>query len=169
MLIVRRERIEDAYLHLESLEAFDLFAGLSRLADEVLLEAALSLKAELARAPLLLAIGDFNIAPSDRDVHDPRAWAGKVLCSAPERAALGELLDLGLVDLFRQFPQADKSFSWWDYRGAAFRRNQGLRIDLMLASAKLSQMCHSCSIDREPRGWERPSDHVPVVAEFTSP
>jgi exodeoxyribonuclease-3 len=127
------------------------------------------LAAELAHHPLLLAVGDFNVAPDDRDVHDPRAWAGKVLCSERERAAIGGLLALGFRDVFRQFPQADKSFSWWDYRGVAFRRNQGLRIDLMLASAKLSQMCHSCTIDKEPRGWERPSDHVPVIAEFASP
>jgi len=127
------------------------------------------LAAELERQPLLLAVGDFNVAPEDRDVHDPRMWAGKVLCSAKERAALGALLDLGLKDTFRLFEQPDKTYSWYDYRGVAFRRNQGLRIDLMLASSKLSQMCHSCSIDKEPRGWERPSDHVPVIAEFTSP
>jgi exodeoxyribonuclease-3 len=124
---------------------------------------------ELERHPLLLVAGDFNVAPEDRDVHDPRAWAGRVLCSAKERAALRALLELGLADTFRLFTQPDKTYSWWDYRGAAFRRNQGLRIDLMLASARLSQMCHSCRIDKEPRGWERPSDHVPVIAEFDVP
>jgi exodeoxyribonuclease III len=124
---------------------------------------------ELARHALLLVVGDFNVAPDDRDVHDPQLWAGRVLCSEPERAALRTLLDLGLSDTFRLFPQDPKVFSWWDYRAAAFRRNQGLRIDLMLASAKLSQMCHSCRIDKEPRGWERPSDHVPVISEFSVP
>jgi exodeoxyribonuclease III len=124
---------------------------------------------ELTRHALLLVVGDFNITPEDRDVHDPRLWAGRVLCSEPERAALRALLDLGLSDVFRRFPQPDNTFSWWDYRGAAFRRNQGLRIDLMLASAKLSQMCDSCTVDKGPRGWERPSDHVPVISEFALP
>jgi exodeoxyribonuclease III len=124
---------------------------------------------ELARHPHLLIVGDFNVAPDDRDVHDPRSWAGKVLCSPRERAALGELMALGFSDTFRLFDQPEKTFSWWDYRGIAFRRNWGLRIDLMLASSPLSQMCHSCRIDKEPRGWERPSDHVPVIAEFTPP
>ena len=127
------------------------------------------LAAELERHPLLLVVGDFNVAPEDRDVHDPRAWAGKVLCSAKERAAFGALLALGMKDTFRLFRQPEKTFSWWDYRGVAARRNQGLRIDLMLASSQLSQMCQNCRIDREPRGWERPSDHVPVIAEFTLP
>ena len=121
---------------------------------------------ELDRHPALLAVGDFNIAPEDRDIHDPRAWEGHVLCSPAERAALGDLCRLGLRDLFRQFEQPDKSFSWWDYRAGAFRRNQGLRIDLMLASAVLSERCSACRIDVEPRRLERPSDHVPVIAEF---
>jgi exodeoxyribonuclease-3 len=125
-----------------------------------------SLEGELARYPSLLLVGDFNIAPDDRDVHNPAAWAGKVLCTPAERAALGALCDLGLSDIFRLFPQPEKVFSWWDYRGVAFRRNQGLRIDLMLASRVLSQTCSGCRIDKEPRGWERPSDHVPVVAQF---
>ena len=124
------------------------------------------LAAELARHPHLLLTGDFNIAPDDRDVHNPAAWAGKVLCTPAERAALAAICDLGLNDVFRLFPQPEKVFSWWDYRAGAFRRNQGLRIDLMLASAALSQRCRGCRIDKEPRGWERPSDHVPVVAEF---
>lgn len=127
------------------------------------------LAAELEHHPQLLVVGDFNVAPEDRDVHDPRAWAGKVLCSAKERAALGALLELGMSDAFRLFDQPEKTFSWWDYRGVAFRRNQGLRIDLMLASSTLSQMCQTCRIDKEPRGWERPSDHVPVIAEFALP
>jgi exodeoxyribonuclease III len=121
---------------------------------------------ELARHPALLVVGDFNIAPDDRDVHNPVAWAGKIMCSPAERAALGEILSLGLSDTFRLFPQPEKVFSWWDYRAGAFRRNQGLRIDLVLASAALSQKCSGSRIDKEPRAWERPSDHVPVVAEF---
>jgi exodeoxyribonuclease-3 len=127
------------------------------------------LAAELASHPLLLAVGDFNIAPEDRDVHDPELWAGKVLCSPPERAALAALRDVGLEDAFRLFEQPEKSYSWWDYRALAFRRNQGLRIDLMLASAPLSRLCRSCRIDKDPRRWERPSDHVPVVADFAVP
>jgi exodeoxyribonuclease-3 len=128
-----------------------------------------SLADELARHPLLLVVGDFNIAPDDRDVHDPLAWRGHVLCTPAERAALAALMDLGLRDAFRLFTQPEKTFSWWDYRAGAFRRNQGLRIDLMLASATLSQTCLGSRIDKEPRGWERPSDHVPVVAEFALP
>jgi exodeoxyribonuclease-3 len=128
-----------------------------------------SLADELARYPLLLVSGDFNIAPDDRDVHDPQAWQGHVLCTPAERAALGALTDLGLRDAFRLFEQPEKIFSWWDYRAGAFRRNQGLRIDLMLASAALSQTCLGARIDKEPRGWERPSDHVPVIAEFGLP
>jgi exodeoxyribonuclease-3 len=124
---------------------------------------------ELARHSALLVVGDFNIAPDDRDVHNPVAWQDHVLCTPAERAALRSLYDLGLQDVFRGFSQPDKTFSWWDYRGAAFRRNQGLRIDLVLASGTLSQKCMGCRIDREPRGWERPSDHVPVVAEFAYP
>jgi len=127
------------------------------------------LAAELATHPLLLVAGDFNIAPEDRDVYNPTAWEGQVLCSPAERAALRALGELGLSDTFRLFEQPASTFSWWDYRGVAFRRNQGLRIDLMLASAALSQMCLGCRIDKEPRVWECPSDHVPVVAEFAIP
>ena len=119
-----------------------------------------------SRRPKLLAVGDFNIAPEDRDVHDPKVWAGQVLCSEPERAAFGGLLRLGLRDCFRLFPQADASFSWWDYRAAAFRRNHGLRIDHILASPVLAERCLECLIDKQPRAWERPSDHAPVVARF---
>ena len=111
-------------------------------------------------------LGDFNIAPEDRDVHDPEKWSDAILCSGPERDALGELLGLGLSDVFRQFPQAEKSFSWWDYRAAGFRRNAGLRIDLILASPAMAEACQASYIDKEPRTWERPSDHTPVVAEF---
>jgi exodeoxyribonuclease-3 len=124
------------------------------------------LRAELARHPRLVVLGDFNIAPEDRDVHDPAAWSGSVLVSEPERAALRALLQLGLSDLFRRFEQPPQSFSWWDYRAASFRRNNGLRIDLVLASAALSERCTACTIDRGPRSLERASDHAPVLASF---
>jgi exodeoxyribonuclease-3 len=123
---------------------------------------------ELARHPALLVVGDFNIAPDDRDVYNPAAWEGKVLCTPAERAALAALGELGLRDAFRLFEQPERIFSWWDYRAGAFRRNQGLRIDLVLASQALSQTCSGCRIDKEPRGWDRPSDHVPVIAEFAA-
>lgn len=122
---------------------------------------------ELTAHPKLLVVGDFNIAPDDRDVYDPIAWQGQVQVSEPERAAFRELLRLGLHDLFRRFDQPPNSFSWWDYRAGYFRRNQGLRIDLMLGSEALAQACTGVRIDVEPRRWERPSDHVPVVAEFS--
>ena len=124
------------------------------------------LETQLARHPRLVVLGDFNIAPDDRDVHDPEAWAGQVLCSEPERAAFRRLLDLGLTDTFRLFPQEDQAFSWWDYRAAAFRRNLGLRIDHILASPALAAACTACRVDKAPRSWDRPSDHAPVVAEF---
>ncbi|MDH3979470.1 MAG: exodeoxyribonuclease III [Gammaproteobacteria bacterium] len=114
-----------------------------------------------------VTVGDFNIAPDDRDVHDPEAWHERILCSTPERQALQKILDLGLSDTFRQFTQEENSFSWWDYRAAGFRRNRGLRIDLILASPALAEQCLSCTIDKEPRRLERPSDHTPVVAEFS--
>jgi exodeoxyribonuclease-3 len=122
---------------------------------------------ELKSHERFVTLGDFNIAPEDRDVHDPEAWRERILCSTPERNALKQIIDLGLIEVFRQFDQEDGSFSWWDYRAAAFRRNMGLRIDLILASASLAKSCTSCSIDREPRRLERPSDHAPVVAEFS--
>ena len=124
------------------------------------------LAAELLRHPLLAVVGDYNIAPTDADVHDPKAWDGQVLVSAPERSALGTLLQLGLVDVFRRFEQAAGNYSWWDYRAGALRRNAGLRIDLILASSALAERCTGCWIDAEPRRWERPSDHAPVVATF---
>lgn len=124
------------------------------------------LREELARYPQLVVLGDFNIAPEDRDVHDPAAWAGQVLCSEPERAAFQQLLTLGLQDAFRLFPQEKQSFSWWDYRAAAFRRNLGLRIDHILASPALAAVCTACQVDKAPRRLERPSDHAPVIAEF---
>jgi exodeoxyribonuclease-3 len=122
--------------------------------------------AELALHPRLVVLGDFNVAPEDRDVHDPKAWEGSVLVSEPERAALRELLALGLEDVFRRFEQPERTYSWWDYRMLAFRRNAGLRIDLVLASAALARNCDACHIDKAPRRLERPSDHAPVVAAF---
>jgi exodeoxyribonuclease III len=124
------------------------------------------LRDALARHPLLAVIGDYNIAPEDRDVHDPKAWEGQVHVSPEERAALARLVELGLIDVFRRFPQPERTFSWWDYRAAAFRRNAGLRIDLILASPALASRCTACRVDRDPRSWERPSDHAPVVATF---
>jgi exodeoxyribonuclease-3 len=124
------------------------------------------LAALLASNPYLLVVGDFNIAPEDRDVHDPAEWEGSVHVSAPEREALGRITALGLSDLFRRFDQPEKGWSWWDYRMNAFRRDRGLRIDLMLASPALAERCTACTIDRAPRTWERPSDHAPVIAAF---
>ena len=124
------------------------------------------IKEDLQRFPRYVVLGDFNIAPQDQDVHDPGAWEGKILCSAPERKALNAMLELGLVDTFRLFEQEPGSFSWWDYRAAAFRRNRGLRIDLILASAPLEALCSFSAIDKTPRGHARPSDHAPVIAEF---
>lgn len=121
---------------------------------------------ELGAHPRVLVAGDFNIAPADADVHDPEAWRGRILCSDAERAAFEALIGLGLEDCFRRFEQPDKAFSWWDYRGGGFRRNHGLRIDHLLASGPLAASCTACHIDREPRTWERPSDHTPVIAEF---
>ncbi len=121
---------------------------------------------ELKRHEKLIVMGDFNIAPEDRDVHDPEAWNDGILVSGPEREALRRMCQLGLTDTFRQFEQEEKSFSWWDYRRVAFRRNAGLRIDLVLASRALSKACSAAWIDKEPRRQERPSDHTPVIAEF---
>ncbi len=124
------------------------------------------ISAELAQYEKLIVLGDFNIAPADRDVHDPEAWHEKILCSTQERTALERMMSLGLSDTFRLFEQAENSWSWWDYRMAAFRRNMGLRIDLVLASKALLEQCSTAYIDREPRTQERPSDHTPVIAEF---
>lgn len=125
------------------------------------------LREELRTAERLIVLGDFNIAPEDRDVHDPAAWAGSVHVSEPERQALRTLLALGLVDLFRRFEQPPRTFTWWDYRMLAFRRNHGLRIDLALANETLARECTACVVDREPRRAERPSDHAPVIADFS--
>lgn len=124
------------------------------------------LAAELENHPRLAVAGDFNVAPEDRDVHDPKAWEGQVHVSGPERAAWRALLALGLKDTFRLFEQPEKIYSWWDYRMVAFRRNAGLRIDQILVSAALAGRCTACTVDKEPRKLERPSDHAPVLAEF---
>jgi exodeoxyribonuclease III len=124
------------------------------------------LKQELARYPRLAVLGDYNIAPENRDVHDPAAWEGKVLFSTAEREAFGGLIGIGLKDSFRLFEQPERSFTWWDYRMNAFRRKMGMRIDHILLSEPLAKSCAACTIDIEPRKNERPSDHAPVVAEL---
>ncbi len=124
------------------------------------------LQAELERYPQLLLMGDYNIAPDDRDVYDPEAWRGKIHCTDEERAHFRALLGMGLVDAFRLFEQPPKSWSWWDYRNLAFRRNQGLRIDHILVSEALKASVASCAIDKAPRKNERPSDHAPVMVEL---
>ncbi len=133
-------------------------AWLQRLGDYV--------RQQLKRYPRLALLGDFNIAPEERDVHDPALWEGSVLFSDKERAAFRDLLGLGMVDVFRKFEQSEKSYTWWDYRAGAFRRNMGLRIDHILCSTALAETCTACTIDTAPRRLERPSDHVPVVAQF---
>ena len=124
------------------------------------------LRQELAAHERLIALGDFNIAPEDRDVHDPAAWVGSVLVSSEEREALQAALSLGLVDVFRRFEQPPRSYSWWDYRAGAFQRNNGLRIDLLLATPALAERCTACTIDREPRRVAQASDHAPVIGTF---
>ena len=119
---------------------------------------------ELRRHPRLAVLGDYNIAPADEDVHDPKAWEGRILCSSRERQAFRTLLALGLKDRFRMFTQPERSFTWWDYRMNAFKRNLGLRIDHVLLSPDLASRCRTCTIDVEPRRLERPSDHAPVIA-----
>jgi exodeoxyribonuclease-3 len=124
------------------------------------------LEKEIRSHDKLVVLGDFNIAPDDRDVHDPAAWAGSVHVSEPERSALRALLGIGLVDVFRRFEQPPKSFSWWDFRTRGFSRNDGLRIDLILASTGLAERATGSRIDLEPRRGDRPSDHTPVLATF---
>ena len=121
---------------------------------------------ELQKHPRLAVLGDLNVAPEDRDVHDPKRWEGQIHVSPLERAAMRKVVDVGLRDAFRLFEQPEKEFSWWDYRLNAFRRNWGLRIDHILLSSELAQRCASCRIDKSTRGLERPSDHAPVIAEF---
>ncbi len=120
-------------------------------------------RAELAAHPQLVLMGDFNVAPEDRDVHDPVAWAGQIHCTPEERAQFQGLLGLGLHDAFRLFEQPPRSWSWWDYRNLAFRKNQGLRIDHVLVSDALRPRVAACTIDKAPRRNERPSDHAPVL------
>jgi exodeoxyribonuclease III len=122
---------------------------------------------EIKRHPKLALLGDYNIAPEDRDVHDPKVWEGNVLVSEPERAAFRAFIDLGLKDSYRLFEQPEKTYSWWDYRMMGFRRNHGLRIDHILLSGPLATNCTSCTIDKAPRKLERPSDHTPVIAELS--
>jgi len=124
------------------------------------------LESELIQNPRLALLGDFNIAPADEDVHDPKAWEGQNLVSPPERDAFQALLGLGLHDSFRMFEQAPKTYSWWDYRMMGFRRNAGLRIDHILLSEALKEKCSASMVDKEPRTWEHPSDHAPAIAQI---
>ena len=124
------------------------------------------LAGELEQNPRLALLGDFNIAPADEDVHDPKAWEGQNLVSPPERDAFQSLVGLGLHDSFRMFEQAPKTYSWWDYRMMGFRRNAGLRIDHILLSDALKEKCSASIVDKEPRAWEQPSDHAPVIAQI---
>jgi exodeoxyribonuclease III len=124
------------------------------------------LEGEIRKYPRLAVLGDFNIAPEDRDVHDPKMWEGQVLCSPAEREAFRQLLALGFKDSFRLFEQPEKSFTWWDYRMNAFKRNLGLRIDHILLSPELASACSASRVDVGMRRLERPSDHAPVIAEF---
>jgi exodeoxyribonuclease-3 len=124
------------------------------------------LRDESARHPALAVAGDFNIAPEDRDVHDPELWRGQVLCTDAERAVFRDWQALELKDSFRLFDQPEKTFSWWDYRQLAFPKNHGLRIDHILLSRSLAAKCTSCRIDRNARKGEKPSDHAPVIAEI---
>lgn len=121
---------------------------------------------ELIKYPKLVVLGDFNIAPEDRDVHEPALWQDGILVSPPERQAFQDLINVGLKDVFRLFPQPEKLFSWWDYRALAFQRNCGLRIDLILASTTLSALCEQSIIDKAPRKLKQPSDHAPIYAIF---
>ncbi|KNZ31580.1 MAG: exodeoxyribonuclease III [Methylibium sp. NZG] len=123
-------------------------------------------RSQLALYPKLILLGDFNIAPEDRDVHDPVAWMDQIHCTPQERAHFRGLVELGLCDAFRLFEQPPKSWSWWDYRNLAFRKNQGLRIDHILVSEALRGKVSACAIDKLPRKNERPSDHAPVIVEL---
>ena len=124
------------------------------------------LKEDLNKTKYYVVLGDFNIAPEDIDVYDPKAWKDKILCSKKERDSLNNICAIGFNDTFRIFPQEKEIFSWWDYRTGAFRRNRGLRIDLILANDNLANKCTSSYIDVEPRKNDRPSDHAPVVSVF---
>ncbi len=126
------------------------------------------LAGQLEKYPNLVLLGDYNIAPEDRDCHDPAAWIGQILVSPREREAFEKITQLGLHDSFRLFEQPEKSFSWWDYRMMGFRRNFGMRIDHILVSDNLKAKCESCVIDKAPRKLERPSDHTPVILTLSS-
>ena len=128
--------------------------------------AAAFVRDELSRHANVAVLGDFNVAPEDRDVHDPALWAGQVLCTGPERAAFAEFLAAGLKDSFRLFEQPPATFSWWDYRMLAFPKNRGLRIDHILLSAPLVARCTASRIERNERKGEKPSDHAPVLVEL---
>jgi exodeoxyribonuclease-3 len=121
---------------------------------------------ELEQNDRFALLGDYNIAPEDQDVHDPKAWEGQNLVSPAERNAFQELINLGLHDSFRMFEQAPKTYSWWDYRMMGFRRNAGMRIDHILLSESLKEKCSASIVDKEPRTWEQPSDHAPVIADI---
>lgn len=123
------------------------------------------LKEQLTKHEKLVVLGDFNIAPGDVDVHDPQAWEGDVLVSPRERDALNGLLQLGLHDSFRSLNDTQQLFSWWPYKGFAFRRQRGLRIDLALVSDALLSQCEGSGIDVTPRQWDRPSDHAPIFID----
>jgi exodeoxyribonuclease-3 len=114
----------------------------------------------------VLLCGDFNVAPEDRDVHDPNLWRGRIMCSEGERSSLEQVKQWGFVDAFRLHNTSDKEFSWWDYRAGAFRRNLGLRIDHVWVSSPLVGQTRSVVIDKATRSWERPSDHAPVIMEL---
>ena len=124
------------------------------------------LKSELAAHPRLAVLGDFNITVDDRDTYDPEGLRETIHHTTEERQHFQALLDLGLLDAFRMFEQAEKSYSWWDYREFGFRRNRGLRIDHILVSEALKPQVKSCVIDKLPRKNERPSDHTPVIVEL---
>jgi exodeoxyribonuclease-3 len=124
------------------------------------------LKDQLQQYPKTVVLGDFNIAPTDQDVYDPVLWQDRVLCSQPERQAFQQLIDIGFNDSFRLVNQQSNEYSWWDYRAAAFRRNQGLRIDHILISNDLAPSCRECLIDKNPRKHQQPSDHAPVLVNL---
>ncbi len=144
--------------------------SLARFAEKLafLDELAIEASEEAGRGPFLMA-GDFNVAPGVEDVYDPVALDGHICFHPEERVRFGGILDAGLTDLFRAFNPAGRAFSWWDYREGSFRRNAGMRLDHLLASPDLAGAAVSCGIDMEPRGWEKPSDHAPVVAVFDPP
>ncbi|HIP81665.1 MAG TPA: exodeoxyribonuclease III [Leucothrix mucor] len=123
-------------------------------------------KEQAKQHPKMVILGDFNIAPDDRDVHNPKSWNERILCSTPERNALQTIKDIGFADSFRLFEQEEQTYSWWDYRSGGFNKNMGLRIDLILSSLPLAEQCTASYVDPEPRGWERPSDHAPVICEY---